>query len=90
MSARPFVEVFRSSHHRDERDHDEQLGDRHSAFVSDQKVVVYSRSLDGPPLTVVQFVKIAEVELVRNEAFFLDSEITLHLKNGQPGSFPVS
>ncbi len=59
-------------------------------FVSDKKVVIYSESAGGAPLTVVQFDEIADVDLYRNESFFEDSEITLELKDGRPLSFPVS
>lgn len=59
-------------------------------FVSDKKVVIYSESAGGVPLTVVQFDEIADVDLYRNESFFEDSQITLELKDGRPISFPVS
>jgi hypothetical protein len=59
-------------------------------FVSDRKVVIYSESAGETPLTSVPFDAISDLEIDRNESFFIDSEITLYLKDGQVLSFPVS
>ena len=59
-------------------------------FVSDKKVVVYFDDAAGPPLTIIQFDEIADLELARNESFFVDSQITLILDDGSAVSFPVS
>ena len=59
-------------------------------FVSENRVVVYSEAAGGSPLSVVRFDEIADLTLDRNESFFIDSQITLELKNGRPVSFPVS
>jgi len=59
-------------------------------FVSDRRVVVYAEAAGGSPLTTVGFDEIAELDIVRDESFFTDSQITLELKDGRPVSFPVS
>jgi hypothetical protein len=58
-------------------------------FVSDTKVCIY---IDGvaEPLQKIRFDEIERVELEREESFFLDSQITLHLNDGTEVWFPVS
>jgi hypothetical protein len=60
------------------------------SFVSDKRVVVYSESAGGSPLTSVPFDQIEDLDLFRNTSFFEDSVITLQLKDGRPVTFPVS
>jgi len=43
-----------------------------------------------PQPSGVRFDEIADLTLDRDESFFVDSQITLELKDGQPVSFPVS
>jgi len=59
-------------------------------FVSDRGVVIYSEAAGDEPLVRIAFEEIAEADLGREESFFIDSEITLELKDGRPISFPVS
>lgn len=59
-------------------------------YVSDRKVVVYIEDAGGGPLTIVEFDQIADTDLARDESFFVDSYITLNLKDGSIVSFPVS
>lgn len=59
-------------------------------FVSDKKVGIYSETAGQTPLITVDFDEIAELYLDRNESFFIDSQITLELKDGRMVSFPVS
>ena len=59
-------------------------------FISDRKVVIYSEGTGDSPLTAIPFDDIIDVALYRNKSFFEDSEITLHLEDGQVLSFPVS
>ena len=59
-------------------------------FVSDRRVVIYSRLTGISPLTSIPFDEIIDLDLYRNESFFDDSQITLHLDNGEILSFPVS
>ena len=65
--------------------------DIHSGFyfVSDKKVAIYARATK-PPLIVVRFDEIADLELDRNESFFEDSYVLLTLKDGMVVSFLVS
>ena len=58
-------------------------------FVSNKKVVLYSQTTDSP-LTKISFKDIMDVDMIRDESFFEDSEITLYLHDGQVHSFPVS
>ncbi len=58
-------------------------------FVSDRRVVVFKG--DGAQALIsVRFDEIAEVRLDREESFFLDSQITLELSDGQIVAFPLS
>jgi hypothetical protein len=59
-------------------------------FVSDRGVAVYSDVTGEEPLIKIPFDQIVDAELTRDESFFVDSEITLELKDGRPVSFPVS
>lgn len=59
-------------------------------FLSDRKVAVYSELAGASPLTTVAFEEIEDVELFRDDSFFVDSEITIHLTDGRLVSFPVS
>lgn len=59
------------------------------SFVSDRKVATYGRN-NQPPLTVVEFDDIVDVQLYRDMSLFVDSEIVLELTDGTPVSFPVS
>jgi hypothetical protein len=59
-------------------------------FVSDRKVVIYSQATGESPLAAIPFDDIVDVELYRNESFFVDSEITIYLKDGRVLSLPVS
>lgn len=59
-------------------------------FVSDRGVAVYSDETGDKPLIKIPFDQIADADLVRDESFLGDSEITLKLKAGNPVSFPVS
>jgi hypothetical protein len=53
-------------------------------------VVVYIEGAGESPLTVVQFDEIVDMDLRRDESFFIDSEISLDLADGRTISFPVS
>lgn len=59
-------------------------------FVSDRGVVVYSDVTGDDPLIRIPFDQIVDADLAREESFFVDSEITLELRDGRPVSFPVS
>lgn len=59
-------------------------------FVSDRRVVVYSAESGAGSLTAVPFADIADVRLDREESFFVDSQVTLKLKDGRIVSFPLS
>ncbi len=59
-------------------------------FISDRKLVIYSDQRGRSPSHVVQFDEIADVDFHHEESFFIDSTITLELKNGLIVSFPVS
>ena len=58
-------------------------------FISDRKIGLYAQDV-RPQLTVVRFEDIADVQLYRDESFFVDSEIFIELSDGTPISFPVS
>ena len=59
-------------------------------FVSDRRVVAYRKDRGDQALTSVRFDEIADAELQRDESFFVDSQLTLDLKEGGVVSFPVS
>ena len=59
-------------------------------FVSDRKVMVYSDQRGQLPSNVVEFADITDVELDRDESFFVDSTITMKLTDGSIVAFPVS
>jgi hypothetical protein len=58
-------------------------------FVSDRKVGVYRKDAAVPALAI-PFAEIESVELERNLSFFIDSTITLTLKDGRVIWIPVS
>lgn len=58
-------------------------------IVSDRKAAVYSRDVE-PPLTVIYFDEIADVNLYRDDSFFFDSEIIVELNDRRPVSLSVS
>ena len=58
-------------------------------FISDRKIAVYSRDVE-PHLTTVLFEDIVDVQLYRDESFFVDSEIVIEMSDGTPLAFPVS
>ena len=58
-------------------------------FVSDRRVVVYIEDA-GVQLTSVDFDRIADVDLDREESFFIDSQMTIELEDGSVVAFPVS
>ncbi|MEX0775100.1 MAG: hypothetical protein WD042_05225 [Phycisphaeraceae bacterium] len=69
---------------------DAMLGIKEGFYlVSDRQVAIYIAE-SQPPATSVTFDQIAEVELVRDTSFFVDSTITLTLHDGSVVSFPVS
>ncbi len=59
-------------------------------FVSNKKVVVYTDDGRAEPAIVIDFDNIANAEIIRNESFFEDSQITIETKDGQYVAFPVS
>jgi hypothetical protein len=59
-------------------------------FVSNQKLVLYSETSGTDPLTVISFQDIKELDIVRDDSFWFDSQITVFLTDGVPVSFPVS
>ena len=59
-------------------------------YVSDRKVAVYINDGREEPLQVIPFGQIVDVRLDRDDSFFVDSQLTLVLENGEVVSFPVS
>ena len=59
-------------------------------FVSDRRVVTFKGDGGAQALTSVRFDEIADVQLDREESFWVDSQITLKLTDGQVVAFPLS
>lgn len=58
-------------------------------FVSNRRFVMYASSLD-PPLFSVGYDAILDVEMERDTSFYSDSQVTLHLEDGDTIWFPLS
>ena len=59
-------------------------------FVSDRKVAVYIGDSGQSPLTTAAFNEIVSADMIRNESFFEDSQITLETTGDYDLYFPVS
>ncbi len=58
-------------------------------FLTDHKVVIYSRSFDDPTV-IIPFSEVADVEATFSDSWFEDSIITLRLADDTYTWFPVS
>lgn len=58
-------------------------------FVTDRKLVLYNKNWQEPEL-IATYKDIANAEIERDESFFLDSTITIHLDTEEVWTFPVS
>ncbi len=59
-------------------------------LVTETKVSIYSEDGREPPLTVVKFDEIADIDFSRDESFLGDSVIGIDTKDGEYHTFPVS
>ena len=58
-------------------------------FLTDRKVVIYSRSFDDPAI-IIPFSEIVDVEVTFSDSWFEDSVITMTLADDTYNWFPVS